>query len=384
MAASSNSSWISGVQTLSDDADGVDRRHVGKDNNVAIHQGEYWKMLKIRKRVDQLQLLVRKLGEMTGVDRNETTHSVLLKIPRDQVRRLLRISSSTQFHPQLQRRCESSQDSGISGSALQWVRRLLYTLSSIQLQQHNSSRPSFMPAFSVYAGIAQLCLVWRNNLRKPVLSLENSSIDVDRSYHNGLFVLGKSAMPDRQSKICCPKIKFGAVQVGDGEHSMHTCWLHGIASAKIWAISAQDSLSRAYEAQQVNNRTTSGGVTVHGLPIAKSMIIETVAIVRQDAKQLRQNYRGAYGTTLVYDSLDGFPTITYFEQLILDYRYKNAHLASDSDLDFLTRLSNTPAALQNHRECHAWQAIMTGCSGIQRDSITAKGVWPKASRGHWW
>ncbi|KAM6489510.1 hypothetical protein JOM56_015067 [Amanita muscaria] len=35
------------------------------------------------------------------------------------------------------------------------------------LQQHNSSHPSFMPALSVYAGIAQLRLVWRNNLRKP-------------------------------------------------------------------------------------------------------------------------------------------------------------------------------------------------------------------------
>ncbi|KAM6490503.1 glycoside hydrolase family 3 protein [Amanita muscaria] len=40
-----------------------------------------------------------------------------------------------------------------------------------------------------------------------------------------------------------------------------------------------------------NNRTTSGGATVRGLPIAKSMI-KTVAIVGQDAKQLRQNCPG--------------------------------------------------------------------------------------------
>jgi len=32
----------------------------------------------------------------------------------------------------------------------------------------------------------------------------------------------------------------------------------------------------------------------------------------------------AYGTTIVYDSLDGFPTITYLEKLFLDYRYMDA------------------------------------------------------------
>jgi len=40
-----------------------------------------------------------------------------------------------------------------------------------------------------------------------------------------------------------------------------------------------------------NNRTTSGGVTTRGLPIAKSMI-NTVAIVGQDAKQLNQRCSG--------------------------------------------------------------------------------------------
>jgi beta-glucosidase len=40
-----------------------------------------------------------------------------------------------------------------------------------------------------------------------------------------------------------------------------------------------------------NNQTTSGGVTTRGLPITKSMI-NTVAIVGQDAKQLNQQCTG--------------------------------------------------------------------------------------------
>ncbi|KAM6493575.1 hypothetical protein JOM56_011709 [Amanita muscaria] len=71
---------------------------------------------------------------------------------------------------------------------------------------------SCLPLASI---LASASFVWSEEQASTIVRKHRlSSIDeLDRSYHNGLFVLGKSAMPDRQSKICCPKIKFGAVQV---------------------------------------------------------------------------------------------------------------------------------------------------------------------------
>ena len=65
-----------------------------------------------------------------------------------------------------------------------------------------------------------------------------------------------------------------------------------------------------------NNRTTSGGVTTRGLPIAQSMI-NTVAIVGQDAKQLNQHCSGGLN-----ECNDGTMVIGYvnFELAIISKR----------------------------------------------------------------